>query len=134
MTGTDSPGHLFVDIYTLWGYYRYKKSQELEEVIIMGEHLHEHAVVPRTDEEKDKVMNRLKRIEGQVRGIQKMVDEDRYCVDILVQISAIQSALKNVGYTVTERHMKHCVTDAITKGEGEDSIEELMAVLKQFSK
>ncbi len=68
-------------------------------------------------------MNRLKRIEGQVRGIQKMVDEDRYCVDILVQISAIQSALKNVGYTVTERHMKHCVTDAITKGEGEDSIE-----------
>ncbi|MFP3360706.1 metal-sensing transcriptional repressor, partial [Planococcus sp. SIMBA_143] len=43
-------------------------------------------------------------------------------------------ALKNVGYTVTERHMKHCVTDAITKGEGEDSIEELMAVLKQFSK
>jgi DNA-binding FrmR family transcriptional regulator len=100
----------------------------------MGEHLHEHAVVPLTDEEKDKVMNRLKRIEGQVRGIQKMVDEDRYCVDILVQISAIQSALKNVGYTVTERHMKHCVTDAITKGEGEDSIEELMAVLKQFSK
>ncbi|WP_271398681.1 metal-sensing transcriptional repressor [Salinicoccus roseus] len=100
----------------------------------MGEHLHEHAVVPRTHEEKDKVMNRLKRIEGQVRGIQKMVDEDRYCVDILVQISAIQSALKNVGYTVTERHMKHCVTDAITKGEGEDSIEELMAVLKQFSK
>ncbi len=100
----------------------------------MGEHLHDYTVEPRTDEEKEKVMRRLKRIEGQVRGIQKMIDEDRYCVDILVQISAIQSALKNVGYSVTERHMKHCVSDAITKGEGDDSIEELMAVLKQFSK
>ncbi|WP_411844461.1 metal-sensing transcriptional repressor [Salinicoccus sp. HZC-1] len=100
----------------------------------MGEHLHDHAVTPRTDEEKEKVMRRLKRVEGQVRGIQKMIEEDRYCVDILVQISAIQSALKNVGYSVTERHMKHCVSDAITKGEGDDSIEELMAVLKQFSK
>lgn len=100
----------------------------------MGEHLHDHTVIPRTDEEKQKVMSRLKRIEGQVRGIQKMIDEDRYCVDILVQISAIQSALKNVGYSVTERHMKHCVSEAVTKGEGDDSIEELMAVLKQFSK
>lgn len=63
-----------------------------------------------------------------------MIDEDRYCMDILVQISAIQSALKNVGYSVTERHMKHCVSEAVTKGEGDDSIEELMAVLKQFSK
>lgn len=63
-----------------------------------------------------------------------MVEEDRYCVDILVQISAIQSALKNTGMTITERHMKHCVTDAINSGEGEDSIEELMAVLKQFAK
>lgn len=80
------------------------------------------------------MMNRLKRIEGQVRGIQKMVDEDRYCIDILVQISAIQSALKNVGYSVTERHMKHCVTDAVEKGGGSESIDELMSVLKQFSK
>ncbi|MFB9860773.1 metal-sensing transcriptional repressor [Salinicoccus siamensis] len=100
----------------------------------MGEHMHDYTVVPRTDEEKAKTLNRLKRIEGQVRGIQKMVEEDRYCVDILVQISAIQSALKNVGYSVTERHMNHCVTDAINKGEGEESIKELMAVLKQFSK
>lgn len=100
----------------------------------MGEHMHDYTVVPRTDEEKAKTLNRLKRIEGQVRGIQKMVEEDRYCVDILVQISAIQSALKNVGYSVTERHMNHCVTDAINKGEGEESIKELMTVLKQFSK
>ncbi|HAL10573.1 metal-sensing transcriptional repressor [Mammaliicoccus vitulinus] len=100
----------------------------------MGESLHEHTVTPRTKEEKDKVINRLKRIEGQVRGIQSMVDEDRYCVDILVQISAIQSALKNVGFAVTERHIKHCVTDAIQNGEGDETIDELMSVLKQFSK
>ncbi|MCD8797233.1 metal-sensing transcriptional repressor [Mammaliicoccus sciuri] len=100
----------------------------------MSESLHEHTVTPRTKEEKDKVINRLKRIEGQVRGIQSMVEEDRYCVDILVQISAIQSALKNVGFAVTERHIKHCVTDAIQNGEGEETIDELMSVLKQFSK
>ena len=87
----------------------------------MEETLHDHAVIPRTDDEKDKVQKRLRRIEGQVRGIQKMIEEDRYCVDILIQISAIQSALKNVGYEVTERHMKHCVTDAIDKGEGRKS-------------
>ncbi len=100
----------------------------------MSEYLHEHTVTPRTKEEKDKVINRLKRIEGQVRGILSMVEEDRYCVDILVQISAIQSALKNVGFAVTERHIKHCVTDAIQNGEGEETIDELMSVLKQFSK
>ncbi|RTX71464.1 transcriptional regulator [Mammaliicoccus sciuri] len=100
----------------------------------MSEYLHEYTVTPRTKEEKDKVINRLKRIEGQVRGIQSMVEEDRYCVDILVQISAIQSALKNVGFAVTERHIKHCVTDAIQNGEGEETIDELMSVLKQFSK
>lgn len=111
-----------------------RSMNNIERVINMEETLHDHAVVPRTDEEKDKVLKRLKRIEGQVRGIQKMVEEDRYCVDILVQISAIQSALKNVGYEVTERHMKHCVADTISKGDGDDSIEELMAVLKQFSK
>lgn len=93
-----------------------------------------HMSKPRPDDEKQKILNRLKRVEGQVRGIQKMVEEDRYCIDILVQISAIQSALKNTGITITERHMKHCVTDAINSGDGEASIEELMSVLKQFSK
>ncbi|MFD2830616.1 metal-sensing transcriptional repressor [Corticicoccus populi] len=100
----------------------------------MNETLHDHPVTPRTNEEKDKLKRRLKRIEGQVRGVEKMIEEERYCVDILIQISAIQSALKNVGYGVTERHMKHCVKDAIANGDGDESIEELMAVLKQFSK
>lgn len=100
----------------------------------MEKFLHENPVVPRTDEEKQAVINRLKRIEGQVRGIQRMVEEDRYCVDILVQISAINAALKKVGYTVTERHMKHCISHAINDGDGDLAIEELLEVMKHFSK
>ncbi|MEK5442223.1 MULTISPECIES: metal-sensing transcriptional repressor [unclassified Fredinandcohnia] len=100
----------------------------------MDKFLHEHPSQPRSKDEKQAIVNRLKRIEGQVRGIQKMVEEDRYCVDILVQISAIQSALKQTGYTITERHMKHCVSDSIKNGEGQEAIDELMTVLKQFSK
>jgi len=100
----------------------------------LGEYLHDHPVTPRTEDEKQKVINRLKRIEGQVRGIQKMVEEDRYCVDILVQISAINAALKKVGFSLMERHTKHCVSEAIKTGEGNEAIEELIEVIKQFSK
>ncbi len=96
--------------------------------------LHDEPIVPRTDEEKQSVVNRLKRIEGQVRGIQRMVEEDRYCVDILVQISAINAALKKVGFSVTERHMKHCIGHAVKDGEGELAIEELLDVMKHISK
>ncbi|MCF3942286.1 metal-sensing transcriptional repressor [Oceanobacillus alkalisoli] len=100
----------------------------------MEKFLRDQPVTPRTDTEKTAITNRLKRIEGQVRGIQKMVEEDRYCVDILVQISAINAALKKVGHEVTERHIKHCVSDAVKSGEGEPVIDELMDVLKQISK
>lgn len=100
----------------------------------MEKFLHEEPIVPRTNEEKQSVINRLKRIEGQVRGIQRMVEEDRYCVDILVQISAINAALKKVGFSVTERHMKHCIHHSINNGEGELAIEELLDVMKHFSK
>ncbi|WP_066187216.1 MULTISPECIES: metal-sensing transcriptional repressor [Gracilibacillus] len=100
----------------------------------MEKTLHHHPSQPRSKSEQDLLINRLKRIEGQVRGIQKMVEEDRYCVDILIQINAVQAALKKVGFSVTERHMKHCVSDAIKSGEGEETIEELMEVMKQFSK
>jgi len=100
----------------------------------MGDFLHDQPSKPRTKDEKQAVINRLKRVEGQVRGIQKMVEEDRYCMDILVQIRAIQSALQQVGFSVTERHIKHCVKDAIDSGEGNETIDELLTVLKQFSK
>src|SRR5699024_4092536 len=100
----------------------------------MEKFLHEEPIVPRTNEEKQSVINRLKRIEGQVRGIQRMVEEDRYCVDILVQISAINAALKKVGFSVAERHTKHCVSDAVQTGNGHEAIDELMEVMKQYSK
>ncbi|MEN1969641.1 metal-sensing transcriptional repressor [Lentibacillus sp. N15] len=100
----------------------------------MGEFLHDHPITPRTDNEKQAVINRLKRIEGQVRGIQKMVEDDRYCPDILVQISAINAALKKVGLTVAERHAKHCVSHAVKSGEGNAAIDELLGIIKQFSK
>lgn len=89
---------------------------------------------PRTNDEKKQLVNRLRRIEGQVRGIQKMVEEDRYCVDILVQISAINAALKKVGFTLLERHTRHCVSSAMKHGDGDEAIDELMKVFQQFSK
>ncbi|MGP4041017.1 metal-sensing transcriptional repressor [Gracilibacillus sp. D59] len=100
----------------------------------MKDSLHQHPSKPRSKDEIQATVNRLKRIEGQVRGIQKMIEEDRYCVDVLVQISAINAALKKVGYSITERHIKHCVSDAILSGNGDETIEELMDVMKQFSK
>jgi DNA-binding FrmR family transcriptional regulator len=90
--------------------------------------------VKRREEEKQNLVNRLKRIEGQVRGVQKMIEEDRYCVDVLVQVSAASAALKKVGFTLLEDHTRGCVTQAITKGEGDEAIEELMKVIQQFSK
>ncbi|KGX85759.1 metal-sensing transcriptional repressor [Pontibacillus litoralis] len=97
-------------------------------------HSGKHPSHAKSAAEKEQLLNRLKRIEGQVRGIQKMIDEDRYCVDILVQISAINAALKKVGFTLLEKHTNHCVADAIHKGNGEEAIDELMKVVQQFSK
>lgn len=101
-------------------------------------HYEDHHVdkkmVPRTEQEIESIIKRLKRIEGQVRGVQKMVEDNRYCIDILVQISAIRAALNQVGLQLLERHVSHCVSKAIREGSGEESIRELMDVIKQFSK
>ncbi|GIN94195.1 copper-sensing transcriptional repressor CsoR [Siminovitchia terrae] len=90
--------------------------------------------VHRNLDEKKMLQNRLKRIEGQVRGIQKMVDDDRYCADILIQLTAVSSALKQVGLTLLEKHTHHCVADAIKSGDGDDAIEELMKIVNQLVK
>ncbi|MGM8215516.1 metal-sensitive transcriptional regulator [Bacillaceae bacterium W0354] len=95
---------------------------------------HDHPVVPRSGDEKENMINRLKRIEGQVRGIKKMIEDDRYCVDVLVQISAVKAALDKVGYSMMERHAKMCVTEAVKQGDGEAYMDELMKVVKQYSK
>lgn len=85
-------------------------------------------------EDKQKLLNRLKRIEGQTRGIQRMVQEDKYCVDIMTQISSIQSALEQVSLTLMEDHMRHCVTEAIQQGNGDEKITEVVNVLKRYAK
>jgi DNA-binding FrmR family transcriptional regulator len=80
---------------------------------------------------------RLKRIEGQIRGIQKMIEDERYCVDILTQLSSIQGAIKSVEVNILERHLKGCVQHSFTKGNKEDKtekIEEVIDVLKRFRK
>ena len=62
-------------------------------------------------------LNRLKRIEGQVRGLQKMVQEDRYCADILVQVASVQEALRGVGRNLMKNHLQHCAMKAISSGK-----------------
>ena len=80
---------------------------------------------------KDRNLTRLRRIEGQVRGLHKMVEEDRYCADILTQISSVQEALRAVGRELLRNHLKHCATSAIKVGSDEaeamyDELVELM--------
>jgi DNA-binding FrmR family transcriptional regulator len=65
---------------------------------------------------KDKYLTRLRRIEGQVRGLQKMVDDDKYCIDILTQVSAVTSALQSVALGLLEDHLGHCVAQATAEG------------------
>ena len=79
------------------------------------------------------LINRLSRIEGQVRGVKKMVEEERYCVDILTQVSAIQSALNSFNKVLLTNHIKTCVAQDIQKG-GEQAVDELCAVLQKLMK
>ena len=83
---------------------------------------------------KQQLLNRLKRVEGQVRGIHQMVEDDRYCVDILHQISAVQSAMNKVSLVLLEDHTQHCVANAIKGQDGANAIKELMDVMKTMTK
>ncbi|MBB6449467.1 DNA-binding FrmR family transcriptional regulator [Geomicrobium halophilum] len=89
---------------------------------------------PHSPAEKERIQNRLRRVEGQIRGLQQMVEDDRYCVDILVQITAVQSALKKVGYSLLEHHAKTCVVHDVKNGKEDESIEELLKVIQQYAK
>jgi len=77
---------------------------------------------------------RLNRIEGQVRGIARMVDEDRYCVDILTQVSAVQSALDALARALLEHHLHGCVQHAVRSGDGDRAIAEALAVIRKFGR
>ena len=77
-------------------------------------------------------MKRLRRIEGQVRGIQRMIAADRYCADILVQISSVQEALRSVGRALMRNHLRHCVAQAVRKGtraQAESKYDELLSLI-----
>ncbi len=87
--------------------------------------------------DKRRIVNRLRRIEGQVRGIEKMVEEDRYCIDVLTQVGAVMTALESVGLKVLEDHTRHCVAGALASGdeaEARAKVEELIAAVERFSK
>ena len=85
----------------------------------------------RTDEEKRALINRLSRIEGQVRGIKKMLEEDKYCIDILTQTSATSSALNSFAKERLESHIRSCVSEGVKNGDDE-KIEELIYAIERF--
>lgn len=91
-------------------------------------HAHDKTVV---QPHKKALLNRLNRITGQVKGISGMIESDRYCIDILTQVSAIQSALDAVALQLIEDHTQGCVQKAVRQGDGDAAITELMGVLRK---
>lgn len=82
----------------------------------------------------DALGKRVNRIEGQVRGIGKMIAEDRYCIDILTQVSAVQAALDALALELLESHLHGCVQSAVKSGDGERAIDEALTVIRKFAR
>jgi CsoR family transcriptional regulator, copper-sensing transcriptional repressor len=78
---------------------------------------------------KDDLTKRLRRIEGQVRGVERMVDDDRYCIDVLTQISAVQAALDKVALGLLDQHARHCVVEGHGEGTPEELTDEMMSAV-----
>jgi DNA-binding FrmR family transcriptional regulator len=83
---------------------------------------------------KKELQDRLRRIEGQVRGLQRLVDEDTYCIDILTQLNSVTAALKAVGLGLIADHVRHCVRESLERGEGDAKVEELVSAVARFAK
>lgn len=81
---------------------------------------------------KEDLRARLQRIQGQVGGIQRMVDEDRYCIDILTQVNAVKAALDKVALALLGDHVEHCITDAVRRGKGKEKLSELTAAIGRY--
>jgi CsoR family transcriptional regulator, copper-sensing transcriptional repressor len=88
--------------------------------------------MPGYAKDKAKIQARLRRIEGQVRGIQNMVEEDRYCIDVLTQVNAIRAALESVALQLLADHTEHCVADAIRSGGGSKKVRELNEAVERL--
>jgi len=86
------------------------------------------------EEAKINAVTRLKKIEGQVRGIMKMVENEKYCIDIINQITAAEKALSGVSSIIMKRHVETCVTEAITKGKGKEMVNELIETIYKYGK
>ena len=87
--------------------------------------------------DKAALVRRLHRIEGQVRGIERMVEEDRYCIDVLTQISAVTTALESLAFLVLDDHVKHCVAEALASCDEADAAvraDELLAAVHRFAR
>jgi CsoR family transcriptional regulator, copper-sensing transcriptional repressor len=83
---------------------------------------------------KDDLQTRLRKIEGQVRGLQRMVDEDQYCIDILTQLNSVTAALKAVGVGLLDDQVRHCVRESLEQHQGDEKIEELVSAVARFVK
>jgi len=81
---------------------------------------------------KPDLLGRLKRIEGQVRGLQRMIDEDEYCIDILTQLNSVTAALKAVGGGLLDGHARHCLRESFEQGEGDAKVDEMVAAVARF--
>lgn len=88
---------------------------------------------PSYTKDREALLTRLSRIEGQVRGVSRMVDEEAYCIDVLTQINAIKAAIDQVGLLLLEDHIKGCVTTAVQKGD-QSKVEELVKAVERFAK
>ena len=87
--------------------------------------------------DKPTLAKRLHRIEGQVRGIEKMVEDDRYCIDILTQISAVNTALESLAFKILDEHVRHCVAGAMASGDEADArtkTDELLEAVQRFAR
>jgi CsoR family transcriptional regulator, copper-sensing transcriptional repressor len=82
--------------------------------------------------DKEQIISRLKRIEGQVRGLEKMVEDDRYCIDVLTQVNAARAALEKVGLLLLRNHTEHCVADAIRAGDPTAKVKELSEAVERL--
>jgi DNA-binding FrmR family transcriptional regulator len=91
-------------------------------------------VMPGYKSHKPQVQARLRRIEGQIRGVQKMVDEDRYCIDVLTQVGAVKAALDAVALVLLQDHTEHCVVEAIQAGDGSQKVRELNEAVERLVK
>lgn len=91
-----------------------------------------HPLVARED--KASLAKRLNRIEGQVRGVRRMIDDERYCIDVLTQVSAVQAALDALALQLLEHHLHGCVQHAVRSGEGDRAIEEALGVIRKFAR